>query len=86
MKRISCRTHRGITSRRHHDGNEGRALVTTIHADEIQAGDALTWDGQPHRIIRVERHEGWAWPVAVDGSGWAIALDHHVIDVDRSPV
>jgi hypothetical protein len=58
--------------------------MTRIHADELQPGDALVWDGQNHRITQVDRQDGWAWPIAVDETGWAIALDHHMIDVDRN--
>ena len=58
--------------------------MTTIHADELQPGDALVWDGHNHRITHVDRRDGWAWPIAVDETGWAIALDHHLIDVDRN--
>ena len=57
--------------------------MTTIHADEIQVGDALTWDGRLHTITRVDWRDGWAWPIAVDGTGWAIALGHHPLNVDR---
>jgi hypothetical protein len=53
----------------------------TIHADEIRVGDIVVYDGCPHRIARIERHEGWAWPVAVDGSGWGFAIDHQPVDV-----
>jgi hypothetical protein len=55
-----------------------------IHADELEPGDAFEWDGRVHTITLVERREGWAWPIAVDGTGWAIALGHHMIDVDRN--
>jgi hypothetical protein len=58
--------------------------MTTIHADELQPGDALVWDGHNHRIIHVDRRDGWAWPIAGDETGWAIALDDHLIDVDRN--
>ena len=55
----------------------------TIHADELKVGDVVVYDGHPHRIARIERHAGWAWPVALDGTGWGFALDHHPVDVLR---
>ena len=62
---------------------EMRAM-TTIRADELQPGDVLMYDGQRHQITRVDRRDGWAWPVAADGTGWAIALDHRLIGVHRA--
>ncbi len=56
----------------------------TIHADEIQRGDVLLYDGCERRIVCVDRRDGWAWPIAIDGSGWAVALDDHLVDVLRS--
>jgi len=58
--------------------------MTTIPADELQPGDVVLYGGRPHRITRVDRQAGWAWPVAVDGSGWAMALDHALIGVERT--
>jgi hypothetical protein len=57
--------------------------MTTIHADELQPGDVVVYDGHNHKITRVDRRDGWAWPIAADDTGWAIALDHHLIDVHR---
>jgi hypothetical protein len=57
--------------------------MTTIHADELRPGDLIAYGGQNHVITHVERGDGWAWPVAVDGTGWAIALGHQLIDVQR---
>ena len=56
-----------------------------IHADELQPGDVIEccWTGT--RIALVDRRPGWLWPIATDDSGWAIALDHHVILVYRAP-
>jgi hypothetical protein len=62
---------------------EGITAMTTIHADELQPGDAVVWDGRKHTITSVDRRDGWAWPIALDGTGWGIALDHHLIHVDR---
>jgi hypothetical protein len=66
------------------DAGERTSTMTTIHADELEPGDFLTWEGQRRRIVCVERRVGWSWPIALDGTGWAIALDHHLIDVDRN--
>jgi hypothetical protein len=62
----------------------GTGTALKIYADELQPGDVLTYDGRYHRIISVDRRLGGSWPVAADGTGWAIALDHRLIDVDRA--
>jgi hypothetical protein len=56
-----------------------------IHADELQPGDVIEYAGHRHLIALVDRRPGWLWPIATDDSGWAIALDHHVIPVYRTP-
>ena len=58
--------------------------MTTVHADELQPGDVVVYGGQHRQIARVDRRDGWAWPVAADDTGWAIALDHELIDIHRS--
>jgi hypothetical protein len=60
--------------------------MTTIHADEVRPGDVIIYGGHSHRITNVERGDGWSWPMAADGTGWAIALGHQLIDVDRQAV
>ena len=57
--------------------------MTTIHADEVQVGDVVERCGQAHRIRHVDRRSGWAWSVAFDDEGWAMALGHDLIEVDR---
>lgn len=57
---------------------------TTIHADELQPGDVVVYDGHQHHIARVDRRDGWAWPIAADDTGWAIALAHEPILIERS--
>jgi hypothetical protein len=57
--------------------------MTRIHADELRPGDVVAYDGRDRRITVVNRMEGWAWPIAADGTGWAIALDHVLIVVHR---
>jgi len=59
-------------------------MLMKIYADELRPGDVLTYDGRCHRIARVDRRDGGSWPVAADGTGWAIALDHRLIDVSRA--
>jgi hypothetical protein len=58
--------------------------MTTIHADELRAGDIVVYGGRNHHITRVDRRVGWSWPIAADSTGWAIALGHHLIDVHRT--
>ena len=58
-------------------------MTIRVHADEIRPGDVIRYRGRSHRITRVIRRAGWAWPIAADGSGWAIALDHHVVRISR---
>ena len=53
----------------------------TIHADELQPGDVIVYDRHIHQITHVDREDGWAWPIASDDTGWAIALSHQLIDV-----
>jgi hypothetical protein len=55
-----------------------------IYADDLRPGDVVVHGGHHRRITRVDRRAGWAWPVAADGTGWAIALDHCLIDVGRT--
>jgi hypothetical protein len=58
--------------------------MTAIRADELQPGDVVVYNKHNHRIIHVDRRDGWAWPIAIDDTGWAIALGHHLIDVYRN--
>jgi hypothetical protein len=34
-------------------------------------------------VTHIDRHPGWAFPVAFDDAGWAIALGHDLVAVDR---
>ena len=54
-----------------------------IDADELMPDDILVHAEEQHRIAYVDRHDGWAWPIAGDGAGWAIALAHDPITVRR---
>ena len=53
--------------------------MTTMDADEVRPGDVIDCDGELHHIVRVERRDGWAWPIACDDTGWAIALGHDLV-------
>ena len=57
--------------------------MTTIHADELEPGDVVVYGGHHRRITHVDRRDGWAWPIAGDDSGWAIALGRHLVAVHR---
>lgn len=57
--------------------------MTTIHADELLPGDVVCLAGHAHRVVRVDCQPGWAFPVAFADDGWAIALGHDLLHVDR---
>ena len=57
--------------------------MTTIYADGLQPGDIVDDHGQPHRVTHVDRRSGWAWPIAFDDAGWAMALGHFLVVVHR---
>jgi hypothetical protein len=38
-----------------------------IYADALRPGDVVRVRRAPRRIARVERRDGWAWPVATEG-------------------
>jgi hypothetical protein len=57
--------------------------MTTIQAHELQPGDIVVYNGHLHRITHVECCAGWSWPIAADGTGWAIALGQQLVDVER---
>jgi hypothetical protein len=58
--------------------------MTTIHADALQPGDVVDYHGHPHRVTHIDRRNGWAWPVAFDDAGWAMALGHDLVTVHRA--
>ena len=58
--------------------------MTTIYADDLQPGDVVEYHGLAHHITRVDRRQGWAWPIASDDTGWAMALGHDLIAVRRA--
>jgi hypothetical protein len=57
-------------------------MTISIFADEIRPGDVIHL-GRARRITSVRHEPGWAWPIAADGTGWGIALDHHMISISR---
>jgi hypothetical protein len=57
--------------------------MTIIRADELKAGDIVAYDGRNRRIARIDRLDGWAWPVATDDTGWAIALGCQLVAVHQ---
>jgi hypothetical protein len=57
--------------------------MTTIHADDLQPGDVVRHAGVVHRVDHVDCRLGWAFPVAFGDDGWAIALGHELLDVER---
>ena len=57
--------------------------MTTIYADTLQPGDIVDYHGHPHEVTRIARGNGWAWPVAFDDAGWAMALGHVLVAVHR---
>ena len=58
--------------------------MTTIPSAELKPGDILQYHGRTHCVSRVVRRDGWAWPVASDDAGWAIALGHDLVVVERA--
>jgi hypothetical protein len=57
--------------------------MTRIHADELRPGDIIEYGGRLHAVRHVDRRPGWAWPIASDDTGWAMALSHHIVEVVR---
>jgi len=55
----------------------------SIRADELRPGDVLAYGGTWHRITDVIRRAGGSWPIAVDGTGWGIALGDRPVSVCR---
>jgi hypothetical protein len=58
--------------------------MTTIYADDLQPGDVVDYHGHSHQVTHIDRHSGWAWPIAFDGAGWAMALGHELVAVHRA--
>jgi hypothetical protein len=58
--------------------------MKTIGAYEVRPGDIVVYHGEQHEVHHVDRKAGWAWPVASDGTGWAMALGDSVVVLDRA--
>jgi len=58
--------------------------MKTIGAYEVRPGDILVYHGDQHRVHHVDRGAGWAWPVASDGAGWAMALGDSVVILEAA--
>ncbi len=57
--------------------------TVNISANQLRAGDVVDYGGGWHQITDVVRRVGGSWPIAVDGTGWAIALGDRPVTVSR---
>jgi hypothetical protein len=55
-----------------------------IDASKLRAGDVVDDHGELHRIEHIDRRAGWAWPIAFDDHGWAIAIGDDSVSVERT--
>ena len=55
-----------------------------ISANQLRADDLVEYGGRWHHVTEVVRRHGASWPIARDGTGWAIALGTSPINVRRS--
>jgi hypothetical protein len=53
----------------------------SISANQLRAGDVVEYGGRWHRVTNVVRPPGGSWPIAVDGTGWSIALGDSAVSV-----
>jgi hypothetical protein len=60
------------------------STAISIHANQLRAGDVVDYGGRWHRITDVVRRAGGSWPIAFDGTGWAIALGDRPVSVRRA--
>jgi hypothetical protein len=59
--------------------------MTTIYANDLRPGDVVVdHHGGQHEVTHVDRGNGWAWPVAFDDAGWAMALGDVLVTVHRA--
>jgi hypothetical protein len=75
---------RRFTAHDEHSANCGKLALKTVAATELRPGDIVIHRGELHPIDHVDRGAGWAWPVASDGAGWAIALGDVVAIMDHA--
>jgi hypothetical protein len=57
--------------------------MTTIPPHELTPGGVVAYNGGSLRITCIDRRAGWAWPIATDDTGRAIALGRQLVTVDR---
>ena len=58
--------------------------MTTILAHDLEPGDVVDYPARCARSPRSIERAGWAWPVAYDDTGWAMALGHDLVAVIRT--
>ena len=58
--------------------------MTAIYADDLQPGDVVEYQGHAHQVTHIDRRAGWAWAIAFDDDGWAMALGHDLVAVHRA--
>jgi len=59
------------------------STTLSISANQLRAGDVVDYGGRWHRVTDVVRLVGGSWPIAVENTGWAIALGDRPITVRR---
>jgi hypothetical protein len=59
-------------------------VLQWIPSKRLEPGDVVVYGSQRRQICHVVQRPGWAWPVASDGTGWAIALGDALIEVQRT--
>lgn len=58
--------------------------MTVIHADELRLGDDVVDDnGQHHFVTLIDARTGWSFPIAFCADGWAFAVGHQLVRVER---
>jgi hypothetical protein len=57
---------------------------TAIRSLDLREGDIVDYHGDLHRVTHVDCHDGWAWPIAFDDAGWAIAVGPDLVVVQRA--
>lgn len=59
-------------------------LSAAIRSPDLQEGDIVDYHGHLHRVTHVDCYNGWAWPIAFDDAGWAIAVGPDLVVVHRA--
>jgi hypothetical protein len=55
-----------------------------IPPHDLRAGDVVDYHGELHTVAHIDQEVGWAWPVAFDDAGWAIAVGGDLLCVNRA--